>query len=153
MEQINKVYLSREFSCQVDELFEWVTKPALLSQWFGPKHFKVLRAEADLAIGGWYRIELVKPNGDHFFIKGEYLEIDQPTKLAFSFSYEGLVNAPPDSVVEIRLDALSATASKLLLIQRFQVKPPDMETRTATWEYILSKLAECIINGNPNVPG
>ncbi len=144
METTNNVYLNETFNCSPNELFKWMVEPHRICQWFGPKLLKVGRVETDVSLGGAYRIELLKPNGESFFIQGEYLEIEIPTKLSFTFAYIGLHNAPPNSVVKISLKAIDKNVSQLSLIQKFHTAPPDMEQRAKAWKGMLSKLEKMV---------
>ena len=60
MVDTNKVFVNRTFSCNVDILFDWLTDPSLLVQWFGPEGFEVGEVKSNLMIGGAYSIELKK---------------------------------------------------------------------------------------------
>ena len=142
METSIKVYVSRKFNCAIDELFQWMVEPSLISKWFGPKHFSVGNIEANLRVGGAYRIELVKSNGEGFTIEGKYIEIEAPNKLVFSFKYHGHHNPPPESIVKITLEQIDLNISKLSLVQQFEIAPLDMEGRTKAWEAMFAKLSE-----------
>ncbi|PCJ65292.1 MAG: hypothetical protein COA58_10565 [Bacteroidetes bacterium] len=140
MTATNSVYINRTFNCSAQQLFHWMVKPELLAKWFGPNHLTAGVVESDLQVGGKYRIELLKDSGRAFFIEGQYLEIDEPFKLVFSFSYVGLPTTPPDSVVTIIIDKIEPSVSKLSFIQKFELTPTDMENRSNTWEKMLEKL-------------
>lgn len=142
MNHPNKVYINRQFNCSAADLFRWLVEPQLIAQWFGPKHLTVGQIKAQLEIGVQFSIELKKPNGQHFFLEGEYLEIQPPAFLSFSFHYSGLSPAPPDSIVKIQLEELSPHKSQLLLIQEFESVPQDMPSRTAAWQQMMEKLTQ-----------
>jgi uncharacterized protein YndB with AHSA1/START domain len=42
-------------------------------------------------VGASYRIEMQPPEGDSFYLTGEFREVDPPSRLAFTFAWE-----PPD---------------------------------------------------------
>jgi uncharacterized protein YndB with AHSA1/START domain len=42
-------------------------------------------------VGGAYRIAMQPPEGELFYLVGEYLEVQPPTRLAYTFRWE-----PPD---------------------------------------------------------
>jgi uncharacterized protein YndB with AHSA1/START domain len=42
-------------------------------------------------VGSSYRIEMQPPEGDAFYLTGEFREVDPPTRLSFTFVWE-----PPD---------------------------------------------------------
>ncbi len=138
----HKVFINRTFNCSVHDLFQWLIEPKLIAMWFGPKNLTVGAVESNPVVSGEYSIELIKPDGSHFFIKGEYIEIDKPSKLAFSFNYIGLKNAAPESVVHMNLEAVTNEKSSLSFVQQFELEPHDMETRTETWNMMFGKLSE-----------
>ena len=149
MTRTTNIYISRTFNCSTKQLFDWMVNPKLLAKWFGPKHVSTGMIESDLKVGGNYRIELLKVQGNRFFIEGQYIEIKKPTKLVFSFKYEGLVNTPPDSVVTIIIEEIEPSISKLSLIQKFELAPTDIENRTKAWKNMFEKLhAEIKTVGN-----
>lgn len=135
-----KVYVKRVFECSVDELFKWITEPGLMCKWFGPKHLVTHKVESDFQVGGTYCIELIKPNGDQFYIKGQYLEIDQPHKLVFSFRYSGISALSSESQVSITLKEVQPKQVELTLVQDFQTLPKDMNNKSKNWEYMLDNL-------------
>ena len=140
MTTTNRVYIKRTFNCSTQELFNWMVQPNLLAKWFGPKHLSAGIIESDLKIGGNYRIELLKDQGNAFFIEGQYLEIDEPSKLVFSFKYTGLPHRPPDSIIKIIIEEIESSVSKLSLVQKFELIPSDMENRLRAWENMFEKL-------------
>ena len=141
METINKVFINRKFNCSPTSLFDWLTKPDLLAQWFGPPNYTIGMVQTDTRINGKYSIELVSPGDQHFFIEGEYLEINAPNSLEFALRYTGLPTPPPESTVKIKLTAVGENECQLSLTQQFELAPTDMENRTKAWEYMLEKLA------------
>jgi len=136
----DSIFLSRTFNCSAQELFNWLITPELIARWFGPKDLSVKDVKTHICVGGSYSIELNKPNGDHFFIQGEYLEIATPHKLVFSFRYEGLGQSPPESVVKMILKQITEHQTSLSLTQKFDTAPLDMEGRTKSWESMFCKL-------------
>jgi uncharacterized protein YndB with AHSA1/START domain len=66
-----------------------------LAQWWGPKGFTTPSLEFDPGVGENYRIEMQPPEGDHFYLTGEFREVDPPVRLAFTFVWE---DPHPDDV-------------------------------------------------------
>ncbi|NND34462.1 MAG: SRPBCC domain-containing protein [Saprospiraceae bacterium] len=138
------VYIERKFECAIDELFQWLVNPELVAKWFGPKQFSVTNVTNDLKIGGAFEIELTKYPDKVLVISGNYLEIEMPRKLVFTFHYGGFNNPPPDSVVTMLLEKISAESTQLFLEQKFAVAPTDLEQRDQAWRYMFSKLAQLL---------
>jgi uncharacterized protein YndB with AHSA1/START domain len=59
-----------------------------LMRWMCPAEFMVLFAENDLRIGGKWRSGMRSPEGEDFIHCGEYLEIEKPSRLVFTHTWE-----------------------------------------------------------------
>ena len=66
-----------------------------LAKWWGPEGFSVGSLDFEPRVGGTYRIEMQPPEGDPFYLGGEFREVDPPRRLAFTFVYE---DPDPDDV-------------------------------------------------------
>lgn len=66
-----------------------------LAKWWGPKGFTTPRLEFEPRVGERYRIEMQPPQGERFHLTGEFLEVDPPTRLAYTFAWE---DPDPDDV-------------------------------------------------------
>lgn len=144
METYNKVFVSRRFNCSKLELFDWLVQPELITRWFGPKQLSIGSVQTDIRIGGKYSIELKKSGDEIFFIEGEYVEINPPDTLAFTFQYRGLSASPPKSIVKIKLEKLDQDKSLLSLTQDFEYTPSDIDSRTKSWEHMFHTLEQQI---------
>lgn len=71
-------------------VFEAWTTPELLSRWFAPSsdHTAIVH-RCDARVGGGYRIEMRHVNGASHIAVGEYRELTRPTRLVFTWSWEG----------------------------------------------------------------
>lgn len=76
-------------------VFAALVDAAELVKWFGPKSFTARSVEFDARVGGSFRIEMQPPEGDPFYLTGEFREIDRPGSLAYTFIYE---DPDPDDV-------------------------------------------------------
>jgi uncharacterized protein YndB with AHSA1/START domain len=70
-----------------------------LAKWWGPKGFTIPSLEFDPRVGARYRIEMQPPEGDRFYLTGEFCELDPPARLAYTFVWE----APDPDDVENRV--------------------------------------------------
>ena len=66
-----------------------------LAKWWGPKGFTVPSLEFKPRVGGSYRIQMQPPEGDPFYVTGEFREVDPPARLVYMFVYE---DPDPDDV-------------------------------------------------------
>jgi uncharacterized protein YndB with AHSA1/START domain len=85
-------------------VYRGLTDPGELAKWWGPHGFSVPYIESDLLIGGSYRIAMQPPDGEIFYLSGEFIEVAPPARLAYTFRW-----SPPDpddreTVVELSLE-------------------------------------------------
>jgi uncharacterized protein YndB with AHSA1/START domain len=64
------------------------SEPGELAKWWGPSGFSAPSVELDLRVGGRYRIAMQPPEGELFHLSGEFLEVDPPARLAYTFWWE-----------------------------------------------------------------
>jgi uncharacterized protein YndB with AHSA1/START domain len=76
-------------------VFRALSEPDELAKWWGPEGFTIRSVEFDPQVGGTYRIEMQPPEGDSFYLTGEFREVDPPTHLAYTFMWE---DPDPDDV-------------------------------------------------------
>ena len=79
--------LTRLIRADREAVFRAWTDPAEMREWFSPEGGTVEAAESDLRIGGRYRIAMRMPHGLSV-ATGVYREIDPPSRLVFSWSWE-----------------------------------------------------------------
>lgn len=88
----------RVLNASAESIWDAWTKPNLLKQWFCPLGMKAIGAEANLSIGGKYRIVMdasgaaMRPPpemGDILTAYGSYQQIEPHHKLVFSWAWEG----------------------------------------------------------------
>ncbi len=59
-----------------------------LAKWWGPASFTIPSLDFNARVGESYRIEMQPPEGDHFYLIGEFREVDPPARLAYTFVWE-----------------------------------------------------------------
>ena len=86
------LHLERVLRAPPELVFRMHTEPDLLARWWGPKGFTAPSVELDVRVGGRYRIAMQPPEGDRFYLSGEFRDVDPGTRLVYTFRWE-----PPDS--------------------------------------------------------
>jgi len=69
-------------------VFRAFSDPSELAKWWGPDGFTTGCLEFDPRVGETYRIEMQPPEGDAFYLTGEFREVDPPARLAYTFAWE-----------------------------------------------------------------
>ena len=77
-----------------------------MAQWWGPDAGPVLVAEADVRVGGRYRVRFRMLDGGEHESSGIYLELVRPERVVMSWRWTGAVEDPGESRVEIGLRAI-----------------------------------------------
>jgi uncharacterized protein YndB with AHSA1/START domain len=84
-------------------VWEAWTKPEIMMLWFGPHHTRAEAAEADLAIGGGFRVVLREDNGERHEANGRYTEIAPERRLVFDWHWSSAPERVSRVTVEFRL--------------------------------------------------
>jgi len=95
-----EILTTREFDAPLQLVWDVLTQPEHVRNWFAPFQDKVTECSIDLRVGGDYRIVFVTPDGRECAFRGTYLEIDAPTRTVATWLFE----AWPDA------DAVETTA-------------------------------------------
>lgn len=144
MERNNKVFVKRTFACSAQRLFEWLTQPEQLMQWFGPEGFHAKKVISEPVKGGTYQIEMWKKELYAFTVLGTYLEVDPPRYLKLSYDYRDL-KGRPSSEITFSLEEQPTGDTTLHFVQEFEETPPDYSTRTIAWNYMFKKLNSLVV--------
>jgi uncharacterized protein YndB with AHSA1/START domain len=106
--------LRRVLKAPRERIFRTLTEPAELAKWWGPRGFTAPEIDLDLRVGGRYRFAMQPPDGDLFYLAGEYLEIDSPRRLVYTFYWEEPDPDDRETVVSLSLhDRRDATELSL----------------------------------------
>ncbi len=73
--------IKRRFAASRDAIFNALTDPEALAQWFGPEGVTVKVVSLDLRPGGAYSFEFHGSEGSFHALTGTYLEIERPKRL------------------------------------------------------------------------
>jgi uncharacterized protein YndB with AHSA1/START domain len=79
--------LVRRIRARPSIVFDALTTPAGIAQWWGPDAGPVLLAETDVRIGGRFRVRFRTLDGTEHESAGEYLEIVEPKRLVMSWQW------------------------------------------------------------------
>jgi uncharacterized protein YndB with AHSA1/START domain len=99
--------LVRRIKARPSIVFDALTAPEGIASWWGPDEGPVLAAETDPRVGGHFRVRFRMVDGSEHESTGEYLEVVKPERLSMSWRWTGGAEDPGESLVEIRLRAVS----------------------------------------------
>lgn len=98
--------LVRRIKARPQVVFEAITTPEGIAQWWGPDTGPVLAAEADVRVGGRYRVRFRLLDGTEHESSGIYLELLRPERVVMSWRWTGGQEDPGESRVEFVLRAI-----------------------------------------------
>ena len=79
---VSKIHIAAE----PERVFQALIDPAQVPQWWGQKGVYLCETfEADLRVGGEWRMNGVGRDGGPFQVKGRFLEIDSPRRLRYTW--------------------------------------------------------------------
>lgn len=69
-----------------ERVFQAITDPRQMVQWWGDKNmYRTTTCEADVRVNGTWKSRGAMANGESFEVGGEYLEVDPPRRLVYTW--------------------------------------------------------------------
>lgn len=121
-------------------VFRALSEPQELAKWWGPDGFTIPSVESDLRPGGGYRIGMQPPEGDLFYLTGEFLEVTPPARLSYTFRWEDPDPEDVETVVTLSLRTIDATSTELTLDQGDFASERRRALHEDGWTQALDKL-------------
>jgi uncharacterized protein YndB with AHSA1/START domain len=109
-----RLRMTRLLEAAAPAVWRALTEPDALARWWGPAGFTSPSVELDLRVGGRYRIEMQPPDGDAFFLEGEFREVAPPSRLVYTFRWEEPDPDDQETVVTLSLTGLGETTELAL---------------------------------------
>ncbi len=129
--------LKRHIKASPEKVFAAWTQAEHLRRWFGPGDIKVLKAEADLKVGGTFSVSMVAPDGEKHGVGGTYLEFVPSEVLSFTWAW---VTMPErQSLVTVRLAPRDGGTDLTLIHEQF-ADEAARDRHTQGWAGSLDKL-------------
>ena len=95
-------------------VFAALSEPNELAKWWGPQGFTIPSMDFDPRVGATYRIEMQPPEGDPFYLIGEFREVDPRARLAFTFVCEDPEPDDLETAVELSFRELGGSTELAL---------------------------------------
>jgi uncharacterized protein YndB with AHSA1/START domain len=119
-------------------IFEFFVDPKKMMRWKG------LEAQLEPSPGGRYRVNVTGRD----VAMGEYVEIDPPRRVVFTWGWEGDANLPPgSSTVEVTLE--SEGEETVVTLTHRDLPEPALQGQTQGWEHFLPRLVDAVEGRDP----
>lgn len=137
------IQFERRIAASPETVFAYFTDPALYTAWMG------VEAELDARPGGLYRVRV--PQGH--VARGEFVEVDPPRRVSFTWGWEGDPVVPPGSTRVIVTLTRDGTDTVLRLVHEGL---PDQESQALHeqgWDRYLGRLVPVAAGEDPGREG
>ncbi len=129
--------IRRTYDATPAEVFAAFSQAEALAEWFSPYAGEVI-AEIDLREGGKWSIQMSQPDDEPATVSGEYLEVIEDKRLAFTWAWAGT----PDRVSKVAIDLVDQGGTTLLTLTHTQFFDEAARNRHKLgWSACLEKLA------------
>jgi uncharacterized protein YndB with AHSA1/START domain len=135
----HRVTVVRTIAAPAERLYAAWTEPEQMRRWFATV------VDADVRVGGRYRIELHEDDGSVNGFTGEYLELEPPVRLAFTLTHHS--QTPEDGIsderVVVTFRAIDPGHTEVTLVNSWtgpEFEPSYYDDLRAGWEEWVDRL-------------
>lgn len=115
--QAPSLTIRRRLNATAAKVYAAWTQPAQLMRWMQPLDNTCIHAEADVRVGGRFRVILRGANGEEHDVSGTYLEVVPEEKLVFTWAWRSTPER--ESLVTVTLRADGPATELTLMHERF----------------------------------
>jgi len=133
-----------------ERIFTALTDAAEVARWWGPHGYTMAETDLDLRVGGGYRFTMQPPAGDRFHLAGEFLEIEPPRRLVYTFRYEEPDPDDRQTVVTLSLEEFGDTTHVSLSQGEFATEA-RLELHRSGWTDSFERLSELTESSGSNL--
>ena len=137
--------LVRRIAARPSIVFEALTTPEGIAQWWGPDAGPVLMAETDVRTGGHFKVRFRMLDGTEHESSGEYLEVKPPERLAMTWRWLGLEDDGGESRIEIDLRPVNG-GTELVFTHAMLSSEESRQGHTEGWNGALDKLEKYLLS-------
>lgn len=121
-----------------EDVFDALTEPAQLAAWWGGDQYRTFDWNVDLRPGGLWDVKTEGPNGTNS-VRGEYLEIDRPRRLVYTWhaSWDGFAR----TVIHVQLVTIASGTRVSILHEGFRGRPEACDGHALGWQSVLGWLS------------
>jgi uncharacterized protein YndB with AHSA1/START domain len=135
----HRLEVRRIFDAPRERVFRAWTEAEALKRWFAPENVSVVLSEADVVVGGEYRVHMQAPDKLHQ-VRGRYREVDPPRRLVFTWQWE--TNADEhETLVTVEFEDRGDQTEVVLRHDGFR-NDEERAGHAQGWDGVLAKLVD-----------
>ena len=122
-----------------ETVWEFLVDPEKLMRWKG------INADLETQPGGIFRCEVIPGH----IARGEYVEIDKPNRLVFTWGWDGSADVPPGSSTIVIELASDGDGTSLRFVHQDLPNAEAIASHAHGWDHYLPRLETAAGGGNP----
>jgi uncharacterized protein YndB with AHSA1/START domain len=139
------VRVERVLDAPPERIFAAWTDPAVLRRWFAAEpDWTTPEAETDVRVGGSYRLAMRSGDGAVHTMTGEYLEVDPPHRLVYTWRRQPRAGGPAHSVVSVDFIA-EGSATRVVLEERGFPDVAERDSHDRGWRGCIDNLERRVV--------
>lgn len=142
MTETATVRVQRVMPAPPDEVFDEWLDPQSLMEWMCPHPTRVVDVDIEPRVGGRVRFD-VDHVGVPVLITGQFLEIDRPRLLRFTWSNSDWPDPTAESIVEVTFAPVQDDQT-LMSIEHTLLPPTEFESFHSGWTLTVDQLADAL---------
>jgi uncharacterized protein YndB with AHSA1/START domain len=139
------VRVQRVMPAGPDVVFDQWLDPESLEEWMCPRPVRVLEVAVEPRIGGTVRFD-IDDSGTRVLITGQFLTIDRPNVLRFTWSMSNWPDPTVASVVNVSFEPVGDDET-LMSIEHSLLPPEEFENYDDGWTLTFDQLAAVLHGG------
>jgi uncharacterized protein YndB with AHSA1/START domain len=139
VEQRSVIEREIRIAASPETVFDYFVDPDKMVEWKGRK------AELDPRPGGLYRVDI----NDQAVVRGEYVEIDAPSRVVFTWGWEGTSNPVPPGSSRVEISLQPDGDGTLVRLRHLDLPEAEREIHGHGWDHYLSRLAQAAAGKDP----
>jgi len=136
-----RLVVRRNFKAPIERVYAAWTEAEQIRRWLAPGRMSVPAAEADVRVGGRYRVQMADDNGEgdceFHTTGGVYREVIPNERLVFTWQWEG---SDLETVVTLEFRRVSSKETELTLIHEGFDSEDTRNKHGQGWEGCLANL-------------
>jgi uncharacterized protein YndB with AHSA1/START domain len=145
MTETATVRVQRVMPAAPDLVFDQWLDPESLQEWMCPRPVRVIDVTVEPHVGGVVRID-VDDSGTRVLISGQFLTIDRPNLLRFTWANSNWPDPTSESVVNVSFEPIGDDET-LMSIEHSLLPPAEFESFDAGWTLTVEQLAAVLDAG------
>ena len=84
---MSDLIITRVFRAGIDHVYDYISKPEHVMQWWGPEGMTLPKAQLSLGEKGPWMSVMKAPDGSEFHVSGEVTDVDPPRSIGFTWAW------------------------------------------------------------------